>query len=53
MKFFYANLNSELKMGVRFAKECPIYTVKNVRKLKKKLCYKGKVNFEHIYDIFE
>ena len=23
-KFFYADLNSELKMGVRFVKECPI-----------------------------
>ena len=34
--FFYANLNSELKMGVRFAEECPICPT-NTRKSFEKL----------------
>ena len=29
------------------------YTVRNVRKFKKFLCYKGNVKFDDIYNVFE
>ena len=30
MKNFYADLNSEIKMGVGFVKECPIYASETI-----------------------